>query len=83
MKLKQLLFLLVCIFYSTLIFSQEYKYKEYEGVRTFHEGSLFVKEGVPFLTVKGESYEMGLQYGVLLNDQILYLILLLQLLNRK
>lgn len=71
MKLKQLLLLLVCLFSSILAFSQEYKYEENNGVRTFHEGSVFVKEGVPFLTVKGESFEMGLQYGVLMNDQIL------------
>lgn len=32
---------------------------------------MFIKEGVPFLTVKGDSYEMGLQYGVLMNDQIM------------
>ena len=73
MKIKQLLLLLSCVFYSILVFSQEYKYEENNGVRTFHEGSLFVKEGVPFLTVKGESFEMGLQYGVLMNDQILEL----------
>ena len=71
MKIKQLLLLLICVFYSGLVFSQEYKYEENNGVRTFHEGSMFVKEGVPFLTVKGESFEMGLQYGVLMNDQIL------------
>jgi len=41
------------------------------GARAFHQGSLVVKEGIPFLTVKGDSYEMGLQYGVLMNDRLL------------
>lgn len=73
MKIRQLLLLLICVFSSVLLFSQEYKYKDNNGVRSFHEGSMFIEEGVPFLTVKGESYEMGLQYGVLMNDQILEL----------
>nr|WP_320119972.1 C45 family autoproteolytic acyltransferase/hydolase [uncultured Marinifilum sp.] len=68
MHLKKLLLILIYFLPSSLLFSQEYNFQEKDGVKTFHEGSMFVKEGVPFLTVKGDSYEMGLQYGVLMNN---------------
>ncbi|MRT93620.1 C45 family peptidase [Ancylomarina sp. 16SWW S1-10-2] len=71
MNIIKLIFTLLLFSFSTILFSQEYKYEENNGIRTFHEGHMFIKEGVPFLSVKGESYEMGLQYGVLLNDEIL------------
>ncbi|MDQ2177158.1 C45 family peptidase [Marinifilum sp. D714] len=70
MKLKHLSILTALLLSSLLIYAKDYQYNEKNGIRTFHQGSLFVKEGVPFLTVKGDSYEMGLQYGVLMNDQI-------------
>ncbi|MGQ1909593.1 C45 family autoproteolytic acyltransferase/hydrolase [Marinifilum sp. RC60d5] len=73
MNIKKIVLISIYLLSSLLLFSQEYSYKEKNGVRTFHEGSVFTKEGVPFLTVKGESYEMGLQYGVLMKDQILKL----------
>jgi hypothetical protein len=71
MNVIKSIFTLLLFFFSTILFSQEYKYEESNGIRTFHEGHMFIKEGVPFLSVKGKSYEMGLQYGVLMNDQIL------------
>ncbi|WP_321282472.1 C45 family peptidase [Marinifilum fragile] len=71
MKLKHLSILTTLFLSSLLLFAKDYQYNEKNGIRTFHQGSLFVKEGVPFLTVKGDSYEMGLQYGVLMNDQIM------------
>ncbi|NOU62081.1 C45 family autoproteolytic acyltransferase/hydolase [Marinifilum caeruleilacunae] len=71
MNRKQLGLLTLLLLSSLLISAKGYKYKEVNGIRTFQEGSMFVKEGVPFLTVKGDSYEMGLQYGVLMNDQIM------------
>lgn len=71
MNRKQLGLLTLLLFSSLLIFAKSYQYNEKNGVRTFHQGSMFVKEGVPFLTVKGDSYEIGLQYGVLMNDQIM------------
>lgn len=70
MNLRKSSFTLLLFLFSTILFSQEYKYEENNGIRTFHEGHMFIKEGVPFLTVKGKSYEMGLQYGVLMNDRI-------------
>ncbi|WP_321308851.1 C45 family autoproteolytic acyltransferase/hydolase [Marinifilum fragile] len=70
MKLKHLSILTALLLSSLLLFAKDYQYNEKNGIRTFHQGSMFVKEGVPFLTVKGDSYEMGLQYGVLMNDQI-------------
>ena len=71
MNFKKSIFTLLLFFFTVILVAQEYKYEENNGIRTFHEGSMFMKEGVSFLTVKGESYEMGLQYGVLMNDQIL------------
>lgn len=71
MKLKQLSILSALLLSSLLLFAKDYQYHEKNGIRTFHQGSMFVKEGVPFLSVKGDSYEMGLQYGVLMNDQIM------------
>jgi len=71
MKLKHLSILTALLLSSLLLFAKDYQYNEKNGIRTFHQGSMFVKEGVPFLTVKGDSYEMGLQYGVLMNDQIM------------
>jgi len=71
MNVKKSISTLLLFFFSIILVAQEYKYEENNGIRTFHEGSMFIKEGVSFLTVKGESYEMGLQYGVLMNDQIL------------
>ncbi|MCK5170265.1 MAG: hypothetical protein KAQ75_10330, partial [Bacteroidales bacterium] len=57
---------------SSIVLAQEYKYElSKDGSRNFNEGSLTVKEDIPFLTLKGDSYEMGLQYGVLLNDRLL------------
>ncbi len=41
-----------------------------DGVAHFENGYLYRKEGVPFLYLKGSSYNMGLQYGVLLKEQI-------------
>ncbi len=40
------------------------------NVARFENGYLYWKEGVPFLYLKGSSYDMGLQYGVLLKDRI-------------
>ncbi|RKE02225.1 C45 family peptidase [Marinifilum flexuosum] len=71
MKLKHLSILTALLLSSLLLFAKDYQYNEKNGIRIFHQGSMFVKEGVPFLSVKGDSYEMGLQYGVLMNDQIM------------
>ena len=68
----RILLLITFLVLSGLIEAQDYAYtKRADGVRTFHEGSLVIKEGMPFLTVKGDAYEMGLQYGVLMNDMLL------------
>ena len=71
MKSKTLFLFLLMLVISVSLKAQ-YTYTEtQDSVRTFHDGTLVVKEGIPFLTVKGDSYEMGLQYGVLLNDRLL------------
>jgi hypothetical protein len=72
MKLKSLF--VFCLFFlvSGVVLAQDYKYEQNEdGLRTFQDGNLIVKEDVPFLTLKGDSYEMGLQYGVLMNDRLI------------
>lgn len=57
---------------SCALFAQSYEYNvECDGSSTFREGKLIIEEGIPFLTVKGNSYEMGLQYGVLMNEELL------------
>jgi len=44
-----------------------------EGVKsTFHDGVIYRYPGmVPLLSVSGDHYEMGLQYGVLLRPEIM------------
>lgn len=69
MKFKLFLVGLIALSFTNGLIAQDYNYIENDqGLRTFHQGSLMVKEGIPFLTLKGNSYEMGLQYGVLAND---------------
>jgi hypothetical protein len=72
MKVKAFYTVLLVLVFSNTLFAQTYQYNEdKDGARTFHEGSLIIKEGIPFLSLKGDSYEMGLQYGVLANDMLL------------
>ncbi|NOQ25648.1 MAG: hypothetical protein GQ564_09840 [Bacteroidales bacterium] len=72
MKFKKMFVVCLFFFVSGIVLAQDYKYEQNEeGLRTFQEGNLIVKEGVPFLTIKGDSYEMGLQYGVLMNDRLI------------
>ncbi len=40
------------------------------GVSYFGQGHLEYREGIPFLYVKGDPHEIGLQYGVLLKDEM-------------
>jgi len=71
MKLK-LLILLLFTSCSFITLGQNYEIiQNTDGSKTFHEGNLKVKENMPFLTLKGDAYEMGLQYGVLMNDMLL------------
>jgi len=72
MQQKLLLTFIFLLFISNTILSQNYTITQSEnGVKIFHDGSLILKEGVKFLTVKGDSYEAGLQYGVLLKDDLI------------
>ncbi|MCG8412493.1 MAG: C45 family autoproteolytic acyltransferase/hydrolase [Bacteroidales bacterium] len=70
MKLRVLYFLSFFFLFSVSVIAQQYIVSD-DGSRVFKQGKLVVKEDVPFLTVKGNSYEMGLQYGVLLSDYLL------------
>jgi hypothetical protein len=42
-----------------------------EGVVYFGQGRLEYRKNIPFLYVKGDSYEIGLQYGVLLKEDMI------------
>jgi tetratricopeptide (TPR) repeat protein len=40
------------------------------GIKTFQQGSLKYSYGIPILTVSGTHYQVGLEYGVLLKDDL-------------
>lgn len=72
MKLRFSFLVYFCFLIITELYAQPYNFEiDSDGKRIFRSGEMFVKEGVPFLTVKGDPYEAGLQYGVLLNDYLL------------
>ncbi|MBI9053595.1 MAG: hypothetical protein JEY96_07235 [Bacteroidales bacterium] len=71
MQLRLINLLIISFLLSSSLFAQDYSVTiNKDRSKTFHDGELIVKEGVSFLTVKGDSYEMGLQYGVLMNDHL-------------
>jgi tetratricopeptide (TPR) repeat protein len=47
-----------------------YKTEIKDGVKYFGEGHVRYREGIPFIYLKGSSYEIGLQYGVLLKEEM-------------
>jgi tetratricopeptide (TPR) repeat protein len=49
---------------------QKYQITIKDGVKHFDEGHLKYREGIPFIYLKGDSYEIGLQYGVLLKEEM-------------
>jgi len=49
---------------------EKYAIEIREGVKYFGEGYVKYREGIPFLYLKGNSYEIGLQYGVLLREEL-------------
>ena len=49
---------------------REYQAELRDGVRFFEKGRLEYRLGIPFLFVEGDPYEMGLQYGVLLREEL-------------
>ncbi|UCG92076.1 MAG: tetratricopeptide repeat protein [candidate division WOR-3 bacterium] len=48
----------------------KYEIEIKDGVKCFGEGHVRYREGIPFIYLKGNSYEIGLQYGVLLKDEM-------------
>jgi tetratricopeptide (TPR) repeat protein len=48
----------------------KYEIEVKDGVKSFGKGYLEYREGIPFLHLKGNSYEIGLQYGVLLREEM-------------
>ena len=69
---KKLLISLLSFLFVQGVFAQSNQVVENkDGSKTFNQGHLVMYDGVPFLTVKGDAYEMGLQYGVLLNKQLI------------
>jgi tetratricopeptide (TPR) repeat protein len=49
---------------------KEYQTDVREGIRYFDQGHLEYREDIPFLHVKGGPYDIGLQYGVLLKEEM-------------
>ena len=49
---------------------EKYGIEIIDGVKYFGEGHVEYREGIPFLYLKGNSYEIGLQYGVLLREEM-------------
>ena len=48
----------------------KYQIEIKDGVKHFGEGYVTYREGIPFIYLKGDSYEIGLQYGVLLKEEM-------------
>ena len=48
----------------------KYQIEIKDGVKYFGEGYVTYREGIPFIYLKGDSYEIGLQYGVLLKEKM-------------
>ncbi len=48
----------------------KYEVEIKDGVKYFGEGNVRYREGIPFIYLKGNSYEIGLQYGVLLKEEM-------------
>ena len=48
----------------------KYQITTEDGVKHFGEGYLEYREGIPFIYLKGDSREIGLQYGVLLREEM-------------
>lgn len=42
-----------------------------QEVTTYEQGTLVINDDIPLLTVKGNHYQMGIQYGTLLNQQLI------------
>jgi tetratricopeptide (TPR) repeat protein len=49
---------------------EKYQITIEDGVKYFGEGYLKYREGIPFIHLKGASYEIGLQYGALLREEM-------------
>ncbi len=47
-----------------------FKVKISNGIKSFDNGSLKYGYGIPVLTLKGTHYEVGLEYGVLMKDEL-------------
>jgi len=49
---------------------EKYQITIKDGVKHFGEGYVIYREGIPFIHLKGDSYAIGLQYGVLLREEM-------------
>ncbi|MGE5807284.1 MAG: C45 family autoproteolytic acyltransferase/hydrolase [Ignavibacteria bacterium] len=50
--------------------NQHENFVQTDTAQTFEGGELIIFEGIPFLKLSGNYYEMGKQYGVLMKDKI-------------
>lgn len=51
-------------------FKENYRITIKDEVKHFGKGYITYREGIPFIYLKGDSYEIGLQYGVLLKEEM-------------
>jgi tetratricopeptide (TPR) repeat protein len=49
---------------------EKYQIEIKDGEKHFGEGYVIYREGIPFIHLKGDPYEIGLQYGVLLREEM-------------
>jgi tetratricopeptide (TPR) repeat protein len=71
---------LLLFIFSLIVFSinidfaasseEKYQIEIKDGAKHFGEGYVTNREGIPFIYLKGDSYEIGLQYGVLLKEEM-------------
>jgi tetratricopeptide (TPR) repeat protein len=71
---------LLLLTFSLIVFSvnldfagssrEKYKIVIKDGVRYYGKGYLKYREEIPFIYLKGDPYEIGLQYGALLKEQM-------------
>jgi tetratricopeptide (TPR) repeat protein len=79
-KIKRTISHLLLFTFSLIVFSinidfavsseEKYQIEIKDGSKHFGEGYVINRDGIPFIYLKGDSYEIGLQYGVLLKEEM-------------
>jgi tetratricopeptide (TPR) repeat protein len=59
-----------CCLIRSAASEDKYEIEIKDGIRHFGEGYVVYRENIPFIYLKGDPYEIGLQYGVLLEEEM-------------